>query len=215
MAYFVFEGVDGVGKTTTIKNVISLLASANIDYVATKEPGGPRSLHQETGIDPRVAGYAGFRDLCVDNPQIPSLVKRALFKADSFYNLVSVIQPALALGKIVLSDRSWVSDLAYGAVLTDCSMEQLYDFNLALTPEVLDMTKVIYLDLPTEVREQRLSGNMTNELDKLGKDIRDSIKAKYIDVMAKYIQADNILVVDTQKSEDEVALRIANFIANS
>lgn len=216
MKYYVFEGVDGVGKTTTIKNVALELLNKNVNFILTKEPGGPAALADELKycLPREYFGnfYNGFRDLCVDNPQIPALTKRGLYRADAFYNWEHVIVPALAEGKIILSDRNWVSDLAYGSVLTNCFIEQLYDFNMALTPEQAKITKVIYLSLPEEEREKRLAGNIQDSMDRIGRDTRNRIAEAYEKVLSTYISEENIKEFSTQKPESEVANNIVEWI---
>jgi len=215
--YFVFEGIDGVGKTTTMRNVAIALNKLGADFVLTKEPGGPKALYEEWDR-PNVLynklgfQYPGFRPLCVDNPQIPPLTKRALYRADAFYNWESVIQPSLEKGKLVLSDRNWVSDLAYGTVLTKCDMEQLLDFNLALVPEMQALTNVIYLELPKEVREYRLSKNMADAMDTLGEEVRDKIASAYEEVLRDWVPSGQVHRVSTLESEELVTQKIVDLI---
>lgn len=215
--YFVFEGMDGVGKTTTIKNVAMLLLAKNYDFILTKEPGGPKALFKELGFpmslrDKLGERYEGFRHLCVDNPQIPALTKRGLYRADAFYNWERVVYPNLVEGKTVISDRSWVSDLAYGTVLTGASIEDLYDFNTSLVPLMAPLTQVIYLEAPREVREARLALNMADAMDKLGVEKRDLIAAAYDTVLDRYIEPESVWRVSTDAPPEEVARIIVDII---
>ena len=185
MSYFVFEGVDGVGKTTVMKAVATRLLALGKQIVLTKEPGGPKALADEWGHMPLPLAasmgmpYQNFRALCVNNMQIPQKVKRALYLADSFYNWESVVEPALAEGKIVLSDRSWVSDLAYGSTLAGASFEALRQFNSSLLPLRESLTNVIWLHAPEDVREERLKKSLVDGMDKLGKEVRNEIANNY------------------------------------
>jgi thymidylate kinase len=149
--------------------------------------------------------------LCVDNPQIPPITKRALYRADSFYNWEKVVEPNVA-NSIILSDRNWVSDLAYGTVLTDCDMEQLLDFNLALVPEMQALTNVIYLELPKEVRENRLSKNMADAMDTLGEEVRDKIASAYEEVLRDWIPSGQVHRVSTLEPEELVTQKIVDII---
>lgn len=209
MSYYVFEGVDGVGKTTTMKAVARRLADLGHDIVLTKEPGGPRALEEEWGTPEDLTSffgerYAGFRELCVNNPQIPQLVKRALYRADAIYNWLAVVKPALAAGKIVLSDRSWISDLAYGNVLAGIRLSSLYVFNNALTPEMIQHTRCVYLQLNSEERERRLAENIFDEADKIGPVKRDLICGAYEKVFSEFLDQYKLLRFDTAKSQEEV-----------
>lgn len=215
--YFAFEGIDGVGKTTTLKLVAEQLAIAGVDFVLTKEPGGPAALFEEWGRPHGLTrhfgtAYKGFRPLCVDNPQIPARAKRALYRADAFYNWETVVLPALAAGKLVLSDRTWVSDLAYGTVLTGVSLDSLLQFNLSLIPEMLEATNVVYLTLPEEEREARLAVNMADAMDTLGRDIRNKIADGYEQVFNRYLRGLRVAKFSTLGAPDEVAAEIVGHL---
>jgi dTMP kinase len=205
--YFAIEGCDGVGKTTMLKALSTELQHDNFKFILTKEPGGPKSLRQEWSslLHPYGHEFEGFRDLCVNNPQIPQLVKRALYKADSFYNWLTVIKPALEEGTTVISDRSWVSDIAYGSALTSITRDELWHFNTALVPDQHEFTKVIYLDCPEQVREERLARNVADEADKYGLDARRKVCDAYARTLHDYVK-DFVIINTDQPLENVVAL---------
>ena len=218
MLYFAFEAVDGVGKTTTMRNVAKILQDERIDFVCTKEPGGPRALAAEWSYDLVEyygPAYEGFRDLCVNNPEIPSKAKRALYLADSLMNWELVVKPALVEGQIVLSDRSWVSDLAYGSVLADLSLEALFAFNNSLVPARKNFTNVIYLHLPSYERERRLVSNVTNSMDSLGSETRDKICTQYNKISNHYFDESTWFAASTIPDEEAVARQIASYILDT
>lgn len=210
--YIVICGVDGVGKTSTLKALSTELQKDGFNFVLTKEPGGPKALRQEWSslIHPYGEEYEGFRELCVNNPQIPQLVKRALYKADSFYNWLSVIKPALEKDVTVISDRSWVSDIAYGAALAGVPADDLFSFNIALVPEQHALTKVIYLECAEDIRETRLAANITDHADKIGLDARRRICEEYQLCLEKYVS--EYTVINTNKAIKDVVNECKNYI---
>lgn len=212
--YVVIEGVDGVGKTTMLKALAAALIDDCHCHVLTKEPGGPRSLMQEWNCGSFDysfgAGYDGFRELCVNNPQIPQLVKRALYKADSFYNWLAVVKPMLDAGHSVLSDRSWVSDIAYGTALTGVDPESLFQFNVALVPEQHERTRVIYLQCPEAIREARLAENDVDHMDKLGPEVRRNICNAYMHTLETYVK--EYVVIDTDQPLENVVKLAKEFV---
>lgn len=213
MAVFYFEGVDGVGKTSTMKAVAELLIRLGEEVVLTKEPGGPKALFEEWGCDaPYGEFYPGFRPLCVDNPTIPQVVKRALYRADSLYNWEVVV--STNRDKIVLCDRGWMSDLAYGSVLTKFSIDRLYAFNESLAPEQIKESYCVYLFCDPEIREARLSTNVADHMDTLGAEVRTKIDEAYHTVFKQYLTEDRLKLVDTNKSIVEVVEEVVEFILN-
>ena len=197
-----FEGVDGCGKTTTMKALSALLTEHGIEHVVTKEPGGPTALHAEWGDGyPYGEKYEGFRPLCVDRPDLSQLVKRALYRADSIMNWELVVKPNQ--DKVVLCDRSWVSDLAYGSVLTDTNMDNLYRFNIALTPQQVLDGYVVYVNCEAKAREARLAQNITNHMDKLGAGTRGRIADAYKKVLDLYVAPHRRIMLNSTKLSAE------------
>lgn len=193
-----FEGVDGAGKTTVMRELSLLLTQQGTEHVVTKEPGGPVALEAEWGPDyPYGEKYEGFRQLCVDRPDLPQLVKRALYRADSIMNWLKVVEPN-GHG-VVLCDRSWVSDLAYGTVLTGANMDDLYRFNRALTPAQVSTGYVVYVGCDPEVREARLADNITNHMDTLGAKTRTKIESAYKVVLDLYVAPQRRIMLDSTK----------------
>ncbi len=93
------EGIDGSGKTTLYRGLQHCLA--DLDPLFTREPGsehlGPavrRAIAE--GTDP--------------------MVEAALFVADHAVHLATVVRPALAAGRLVISDRYSDSRFAYQQV---------------------------------------------------------------------------------------------------
>ena len=209
--YIVIEACDGVGKTTTLRALSDALMKDNFAHRLTKEPGGPKALRQEWSslLYPYLDEYEGFRELCVDNPQIPQLVKRALYKADSFYNWLH-IKKVLERGIPVISDRSWVSDIAYGSALAGISRDQLWHFNTALVPEQHSLTKVIYLACPEKVREERLAANVMDHADKIGVEARNKVCETYARTLNEYVE--EFVIIDTNQPLKNVVELCKNFV---
>jgi thymidylate kinase len=177
-------------------------------FVLTKEPGGPAALFEEWGEPEELRQYFGefyetgklVRDLCVNHPAIPQLAKRALFKADSLCNWELIACPAIADGKVVLSDRGWLSDLVYGSVLLNVDASILFDFNIALTPTLPDVSYVILLTTGRDVREQRIASrhaDLQNHFDKLGPQVRDKLAQAYKIIIPRYLPEDHFKILTT------------------
>lgn len=100
--FVVFEGGDGVGKSTQVVRVAAWLRRQFDDVVVTREPGDS------------VVGR-GVRSLVLD-PATGVVAPRAetlLYAADKAQHVHEVVLPALERGAVVLCDRYVDSMLAY------------------------------------------------------------------------------------------------------
>lgn len=104
--YFIFEGPDGVGKTTLIKKVKEVLDSKfkfdDDRIIITRSPG-----YTEFG--------ATIRNLVLMNPGIDSLTRQILYMADTVNYYESFFNKQDLQHKIILQDRtSYISSVVYG-----------------------------------------------------------------------------------------------------
>lgn len=93
------EGIDGSGKSTLHESLKGLLA--DLDPVFTREPG---------------ATWVGEQVRRAIAEQIDPVTEATLFVADHAAHLAKVVRPALADGRLVISDRYSDSRFAYQAV---------------------------------------------------------------------------------------------------
>lgn len=101
----VFEGVDGVGKTTQINLLSKFLTDQGLEHIVTREPGGCKISEE-------------LRSLILFH-EMDSNLESLLFLAARYEHFVKVIQPALAENKIVLCDRFILSTLVYQNISGD------------------------------------------------------------------------------------------------
>src|SRR3989338_1478371 len=99
--FVTFEGPEGCGKSTNLKELQAALKKKGIPVTATREPGGPK-----LGKDMR-------KVLLMSDHPVDPLAELFLFAADRVQDVTEVILPALEKGNIVLCDRFTDSTLAY------------------------------------------------------------------------------------------------------
>lgn len=115
--FIVFEGGDGVGKSTQVRLLADALTAAGHRVVLTHEPGDTPVGHD-------------IRRILLD-PATGDLSPRAealLYAADKAQHLFEVVEPALARGEVVVCDRYVDSMLAYqgaGRVLDLADVERV------------------------------------------------------------------------------------------
>ena len=100
--FITFEGVEGSGKSTAMKAVAAWLKEQGRDVLCTREPGG-------------TALGATLRTLLLDtrNKNITPGAELFLYLADRSQHVAEVVRPALAAGRVVLSDRYADSTIVY------------------------------------------------------------------------------------------------------
>jgi dTMP kinase len=100
--FITFEGIEGVGKSTNIGYLKAALEQRGCRVLATREPGG-------TPLAERI------RDLVAEHGDeaMPDMAELLLVFAARALLVNNVIQPALAAGTWVLSDRFTDSSRAY------------------------------------------------------------------------------------------------------
>lgn len=95
----VFEGIDGCGKSTQLQRVAEALRARGLDPVVTREPTeGPWGRK--------------IRAMATGEPVAPETELDWFFE-DRREHMRDVVRPALASGRVVLSDRSYLSTVAY------------------------------------------------------------------------------------------------------
>ena len=151
--FITFEGPEGAGKTSVIKEVSERLAK-EYDIVTTREPGGVLTSEE-------------IRRIVLDGDSIDIRTEAMLFAASRREHLVEKIIPSLQAGKIVLCDRYIDSSLAYQGYARGIGIKEVKLLNeFAINGLYPDLT--IYLDIDAEVGRERILKNQRsqNRLDK-------------------------------------------------
>jgi dTMP kinase len=157
------EGIDGCGKSTQARALAELLGAR-----LTHEPGGT------------VLG-ASLRQLLLE-PDAPPVTLRAealLMAADRAEHVEKVIEPALAEGQWVVSDRFSGSTLAYqgyGRGLDVGELQRLIEWATGgLTPDLS-----IVVDVPVDVAQLRLATSAPDRLERLGPDFAQRVRDGFL-----------------------------------
>lgn len=134
-----FEGTEGVGKTTLIRKIHQYFEQQGKEVVLTREPGGTPLAEQ-------------IRTLLLavnHDEQMSHDTELLLIYAARAQHLQQVILPALAAGKIVLSDRFTDASFAYQCSGRGLSQEKLQLLNQTFVAKMPNIT--FWLDAPIEL----------------------------------------------------------------
>ncbi|MGG7073293.1 dTMP kinase [Campylobacter sp. 9BO] len=191
--YVLFEGIDGVGKSTQI----SLLARKFPNAIVTKEPGGSEF------------GKFARQILLENNLYLSSRAELLLFLADRAEHMQKLIMPNK--DKLILSDRGFVSGISY-AITNDKSLniKELLAMNEFALNGVLP-EKIIFFYADKTLVKQRLFERKT----------QDKIEARGLEYllkvqenMHKFLQSQSFdtLFIDASKNVDQIHSKIVDFL---
>ena len=108
--YVIFEGIDGAGKSTQIARLAAIFPQA----IVTKEPGGTKLGEN-------------LREILLKENDLDKRAEILLFLADRAEHFGKIIKPNL--DKMILSDRGFVSGMAYALAGGNFSFEELLNLN--------------------------------------------------------------------------------------
>ena len=189
--YITIEGIDTAGKSTQIEAIAKEFPEA----VVTKEPGGT-----EVG--------KGIRDIVLSAKAQSKKAEFLLFLADRAEHMQEIIMPNIN-DKMIISDRSAVSGVAYALIQGEISETAIVHMNRFATGGVYP-EKVFLLRLTKEELEYRLS---QKELD--GIELRGSeylLKIQESIVKATELLGLELIIIDATSSREEITQEILRYL---
>jgi dTMP kinase len=148
--FIVLEGIDGSGTTTQAKRLQGALEARGISVCLTCEPTpGPVGQLIRQALQRKLVLPGG------STPHTPSWSAMALlFAADRLDHLDTVVLPALAAGRTVVSDRYVFSSLAYQSV-TSPEGERAISWIREINARAIRADLTLVLDVDDEVAAER------------------------------------------------------------
>jgi dTMP kinase len=192
----VLEGLDGAGTTTQARRLVEDLGARGRKAHLTREPSdGPvgRLIREML-----TGGHA------IPGQSIAQVTFSLLFAADRMDHLQREVEPALAEGAVVVSDRWYHSSLAYQG--TGAERAWIAKLNeRARRPHLTLLLRV----RPEVAAERRVAAGRAQELFE-DLPMQKRVAAGYDAVVAELAAAgERIEVLDGEQSPDEVAAAIA------
>jgi dTMP kinase len=195
--FITFEGIDGAGKSTHIPFVADLVRARGQPVVATREPGGT-----ELGED--------LRALLLHRKMHLETEALLMFAARREH-LAQVIEPALARGEWVISDRFTDASFAYQGGGRELALDKLEALERWVHPHLQpDLT--LLFDVPLEVARARLDAERTPdkfEREKAG--FFAATRAEYLRRAAEFPQ--RFRVIDSTRPIPEIQDELRAIVA--
>ena len=199
--FVAFEGPDGSGTSTQCRILCDSLRSAGHEIVQTREPGGT-----ETGE--RIRSLVLDEDLV----HLDHLVELLLYAASRRQLVQELIEPALAAGKPVISDRFSASSYAYQGAGRGLGCKVVKVVNdLATGGREPDAT--ILLDLPVQQAGERRSrrGGRGDRIEAAGDGLQERVCVAYRQMAEK--DRNRVLLLDATPGVEEVAASVRKSLA--
>jgi len=196
----VLEGIDGSGTTTHVARLADRLREGQVAVRATREPSdgpvGSLLRHVLTGR------------LVVKGGRAPGWATMALlFAADRLDHVESDIEPFVADGGVVISDRYVASSLAYQSLSSGAEAESAAPWIRALNRYARRPDLTIVLDVSPELaarrRERRGEAAQLYEQNEMQRAL-----ASFYRDLSSHMPGDRIVVVDGGGTIAEVADRV-------
>jgi len=186
--FIVFEGGEGIGKTTQAKLLKAWLEQEGEKVVLSREPGG-----SDLGIE--------IRKILLSHStgEISPRAEALLYAADRAHHVFSVIRPALAAGEVVISDRYFDSSIAYqgaGRVLEPGEVARISRW----ATESLFPTLTIIIDLPAEIGLGRLKSKDRLESQPLA--FHERVRQEFLQL--SLLDPERYFIVDGNKSIEDI-----------
>ncbi|MEN8291317.1 MULTISPECIES: dTMP kinase [Acinetobacter] len=138
-----FEGTEGVGKTTLIREIYAHYEQKGAGIILTREPGGTPLAEQIRALLLSVSHDEKMSD---DTELLLMYAARA-------QHLQQIILPALQAGKTVLCDRFTDASFAYQCAGRGLNENKLALLNQSFVSRMPDIT--LWLDAPVELGMSR------------------------------------------------------------
>jgi dTMP kinase len=177
--FITFEGIDGAGKSTHIQAFAEELGKKypQHEIVLTREPGG-------TALGEKL------REILLHHPMHLETEALLMFAARREH-LATVIEPALAAGKIVISDRFTDASFAYQGGGRGLDLAKLYELEvwvqMRLSDDgagkryVLQPDLTFLFDLPSQTAESRRSAARDpDKFEQLNTDFFEKVRLEYL-----------------------------------
>ncbi|MDN4480187.1 dTMP kinase [Demequina muriae] len=196
--FVVFEGGDGVGKSTQIDLLAGHLrapAGGGFEVVTTREPGGTQ-LGQE------------LRQAVMHGDHVAPRAEALLYAADRAHHIATKVRPALERGAVVVQDRYVDSSIVYqgGARGLGDEVERISRW----------ATEDLLPDLTVVLDMEPAAGRMERELDRVERETGEHaalIREAFLGLAAR--EPSRYAVIDAARSIEDVAGDVTRAVADA
>jgi len=199
--FITFEGIDGCGKSTQLRLLSGELRVRGLEVLTTREPGGT-TLGQKL--------RAALLDV---QGEVDPLAELLVFAADRAQHVRTVLRPALAENRIVMSDRYADATAAYQGSGRGFKPELISEIvQLAtegLTPDLTLLFDLSVADSAVRTR-RRVAAKNTDRLDSETADFHERVRKAYLEIAKADPQ--RVQVIDARGSAQETHALVMDIV---
>lgn len=194
--FITFEGIDGAGKSTHIEHVAELIRARGVELVSSREPGG-------TPLGEKLREMVLHEAMHLETEAL-------LVFASRREHIAQVIEPALARGAWVISDRFTDASFAYQGGGRGLDLLKLDTLANWVHPELWpDLT--ILFDVPLEVARARLDA--TRVLDRFEQEKAGFFLAARNEYLRRAAnEPQRFRVIDSTQSIEAIRVQLADIV---
>ncbi len=188
--FFSFDGIDGVGKSTQVRLFVERLRERGLDVVECRDPGS-------TSLGEKV------RELLLASDAGTTIGRRSemfLYMAARAQLVDEVIRPALAAGKVVVSDRYLLANVVYQGYAGGLDPEAIWRVGKVATDDV-QPDCVFVLDMTPAAADQRIKRPL-DRMERQGEEYRERLRTGFLKEAVQ--SAGAIHVIDAGREVEQV-----------
>lgn len=194
--FIVFEGGDSAGKSTQTALLREHLEGLGVEFEMTRQPGGT---------------YVGnhLRELILDpaSGDVSGRAEALMYAADKAQHLYELVEPWLAQGKIVVSDRYVDSMIAYQGAGRGLDIDEVSQIAWwAVNNRRPDLT--VLLDVEPEQAVEEIESK--DRLEAAGVEFHRRVRQHFLDLAQS--GNGNYLVLNARDSREAIAGRVAEAV---
>ena len=198
--FITVEGIEGVGKSSNIAYLTTLLESRGVEVLTTREPGGTPAAER-------------IRKLLLEHGSetIPATAELLLFFAARALNLENAVKPALEAGRWVICDRFTDASRAYQGAGRALDLNRI-DTLASWVQDGLEPDLTLLLDAPVAVALARASRRgQADRMESEETAFYERVRRAYLDLAGR--ETARIKVIDASGSLEAVREQIDRAVA--
>lgn len=154
--FIAVEGPEGAGKSTQVRRLEAWLRAQGRDPLVTREPGGTPVAEQ-------------VRRILLESDALSARTELLLMLASRSTLVEEAIRPALAAGRVVVTDRFHLSTLAYQGHGRELPFEDVERMNAFATGGLEpDLTVLLDVDPSVGASRKRAAGAGPDRIERAG-----------------------------------------------